>query len=90
MFLSRLSVRRPVLMTMVIGVFVVFGIVAFQKMPVELLPPVDLPYVMIQLVYPGASPEDVETAILTPLEEELGRVNNVRSMHTTAVPDGGR
>ncbi|MDP7114480.1 MAG: efflux RND transporter permease subunit, partial [Myxococcota bacterium] len=90
MFLSRLSVRRPVLMTMVIGVFVVFGIVAFQKMPVELLPPVDLPYVMIQLVYPGASPEDVETAILTPLEEELGRVNNVRTMHTTAVPDGGR
>ncbi len=90
MFLSRLSVRRPVLMTMVVGVFVVFGIVAYQKMPVELLPPVDLPYIMIQLVYPGASPEDVETSILTPLEEELGRVNNVRTLRTTAVPDGGR
>ena len=90
MFLSRLSVRRPVLMTMVVGVFVVFGIVAYQQMPVELLPRVDLPYVMIRLVYPGAGPEDVETSVLTKLEQELGRVNNVRTLRTTAVPDGGR
>ncbi len=90
MFLSRLSVRRPVLMTMVVGVFVVFGAVAYQQMPVELLPRVDLPYVMIRLVYPGAGPEDVETSVLKPLEDELGRVNNVRSLRTTAVPDGGR
>ena len=90
MFLSRISVRRPVLMTMIIGMFVVFGLVAYQQMPVQLLPGVELPYVMVTVVYPGAGPEDIETAVLMPLERELGKVNNVKSISTMAVPDAGR
>jgi len=89
MFLSRISVRRPVLMTMIIGMFVVFGVVAYQNMPVQLLPGVELPYVMVTVVYPGAGPEDIETAVLMPLEQELGKVNNVKTIRTTAVPDAG-
>ena len=90
MFLSSLSVRRPVMMSMVVGVFVVFGLVAYNQMPVELLPRFDLPYIMVTVVYPGASPEDVESAILIPIEEELGKVNNVTTIRTVAVPDAGR
>ncbi len=90
MFLSRISVRRPVMMSMVVGVFVVFGLVAYNQMPVELLPRFDLPYVMVTVVYPGASPEDVESSVLLPIEEELGKVNNVTTIRTVAVPDAGR
>ncbi len=90
MFLSRIAVRRPVLMTMVIGMFVVFGLVAYGNMPVQLLPTFDLPYIMVTVIYPGAGPEDIESSILVPLERELGKVNNVKSVRTTAVPDAGR
>jgi len=78
------------MMTMVVGVFIVFGLVAYKQMPVELLPRFDLPYIMVTIVYPGASPEDVETAILVPVEEALGKVNRVTTIRTNAVPDAGR
>ena len=89
MFLSRISVHRPVMMSMVVGVFVVFGIVASKQMPIELLPRFDLPYIMVTIVYPGASPEDVEAALLVPVEEALGKVNRVTSIRTSAIPDTG-
>ncbi len=89
MWLSRLSVRRPVLVTMVIGFFVVFGLVSAPKMPVELLPNVDLPYVMVTIVYPGSAPEDVENAIIIPLEDALGEVNHLKKLRATAMPDVG-
>ncbi len=89
MFLSRLSVRRPVMMTMVIGVFVVFGLIAYRQMPVQLLPDFSLPYVMVTTVYPGAGPQDVETAVLIPMEDALGKVNNVTSIRSIANPDAG-
>ena len=47
MFLARLSVQRPVLMTMIVGFFVVFGLIAYGQMPVALLPDFSLPYVMV-------------------------------------------
>jgi HAE1 family hydrophobic/amphiphilic exporter-1 len=89
MWLSRLSVRRPVLVTMVVGFFVLFGLVSAPRMPVELLPNVDLPYVMVTIVYPGSGPEDVEDSILIPLEDALGEVNNLKKLRATALPDAG-
>ncbi len=89
MWLSRLSVRRPVLVTMVVGFFVLFGLVSAPKMPVELLPNVDLPYVMVTIVYPGSAPEDVENSILIPLEDAVGEVNHLKKLRATALPDAG-
>ncbi len=89
MWLSRLSVRRPVLVTMVVGFFVLFGLVSAPRMPVELLPNVDLPYVMVTLIYPGSAPEDVEQSILIPLEDALGEVNHLKKLRATALPDAG-
>lgn len=90
MWLSRLSVQRPVLMSMVVGLFVVFGLVAWPRMPVELLPDVEVPYLFVSAAYPGAGPEDVEASVLLPLEDALGEVNNLASLYSGAVPDGGR
>ena len=89
MWLSRLSVRRPVLVSMVVGFFVVFGLVSAPKMPIELLPNVDLPYVMVTIIYPGSAPEDVENSIVIPLEDALGEVNHLKKLRATAMPDVG-
>ena len=89
MWLSRLSVRRPVLVTMLVGFFVLFGLVSAPKMPIELLPNVDLPYVMVTIVYPGSAPEDVENSIVIPLEDALGEINQLEKLRAAAMPDVG-
>ncbi len=89
MWLSRLSVRRPVLVTMIVGFFVLFGLVSAPKMPVELLPNVDLPYIMVTIVYPGTGPEDIENGVILPLEDVLGEVNKLKKLRATAMPDAG-
>ena len=89
MWLSRISVRRPVLVTMVVGFFVLFGLVSAPKMPIELLPNVDLPYVMVTIIYPGSAPEDVENSIVIPLEDALGEINQLEKLRAAAMPDVG-
>ncbi len=77
MFLSKLSVRRPVLVSMAILVFVVFGIIAYTKLPLNLMPDVSLPFVMIQTVYPGAGPSEVEIQVTKPIEDAIATVSLV-------------
>jgi hydrophobic/amphiphilic exporter-1 (mainly G- bacteria), HAE1 family len=77
MFLAKLSIDRPVLVTMAIMVFVVFGAMAYLGMPLNLMPDVELPYVSIQTVYPGAGPNEVETQVTTKLEEAVATVPQI-------------
>ncbi|MBN1335364.1 MAG: efflux RND transporter permease subunit [Deltaproteobacteria bacterium] len=89
MWLSRLSIRKPVLVVMTIGFFVVFGLVSWPRLPVELLPDVHVPYLLVTVIYPGASPSDVENAVVLPLEDRLGRVGGLKKLRSTARADVG-
>lgn len=77
MFLSKLSIERPVLVTMAILVFVVFGLLAYFDMPLNLMPDIEMPFVSIQVVYPGAGPEEVETQVTNRIEEAIATVSNI-------------
>ncbi|MCD8479540.1 MAG: efflux RND transporter permease subunit [Candidatus Cloacimonetes bacterium] len=77
MFLAKLSIDRPVLVTMAILVFVVFGTMAYLGMSLNLMPDVEVPYVSIQTIYPGAGPREVETLITTKLEETVATVPQI-------------
>ncbi|MBP7195299.1 MAG: efflux RND transporter permease subunit [Candidatus Cloacimonetes bacterium] len=77
MFLSKLSIERPVLVTMAILVFVVFGMLAYIDMPLNLMPDVQLPFVSIQVVYPGAGPEEVETQVTKKIEDAISTVSRI-------------
>ncbi|MCB5246795.1 MAG: efflux RND transporter permease subunit [Candidatus Cloacimonetes bacterium] len=77
MFLSDLSVKRPVLVTMAILVFVVFGALAWFSLPLNLMPEVNLPYIVIQTVYPGAGPSEVETQVTKKIEDAIATVSLV-------------
>jgi len=74
MFLSRISIHKPVLMTMVIMTFVVLGVFAYLQIPVDLTPDVDFPVVTVSTLYPGAGPEEIETLITEPIEEEVSSI----------------
>ncbi|HPM05271.1 MAG TPA: efflux RND transporter permease subunit, partial [Candidatus Cloacimonas sp.] len=77
MFLSKLSIERPVMVTMGLLVFVVFGLLAYLGMPLNLMPDVKLPYVVVQTVYPGAGPNEVESQITERVEEAVATVSQI-------------
>ncbi len=77
MFLSKISVNRPVLITMGILVFIVFGVLAFVDIPLNLMPQFKIPYISISTVYPGAGPREVETQITKVIEDAVSTISQI-------------
>ncbi len=84
MSLSAISVRRPVLVLMMVSALMVLGLVSYVRLPVELIPNIQFPYVVVTLVYPGAGPEEVELLVAKPVEERVSSLQNVREVRTVA------
>lgn len=77
MFLADLSIDRPVLVTMAIMVFIVFGAMAYMNMPLNLMPDAELPFVSVMTVYAGAGPREVETQVTDKIEEAVATVPQI-------------
>ncbi len=75
--LSRFSVKKPVTITMMILIVIVLGVVSLSKLQIDLLPQMELPYVMVQTSYSGAGPEEIENMVSKPLEQTLSTVENI-------------
>ena len=78
--LARFSVKKPVTITMMILIVIVIGVVSFSKLQIDLLPQMELPYVMVQTSYQGAGPEEIENIISRPLEQTLSTVENMEGI----------
>ncbi|MEW5923128.1 MAG: efflux RND transporter permease subunit [Candidatus Zixiibacteriota bacterium] len=77
MFLSDISIKRPIMMSMFLIVFLLFGALAFFKMPLDLMPKIDIPYVSVQTVYAGAGPKEIETQITKKIEDAVSSVSKI-------------
>lgn len=87
MFLSNAAVRRPVAMGCLFIGLALLGINAYRKMGLEMLPKVDIPYVTIITVYPGATPEEIETEIARRIEDEVVSISGLKHVNSTAMED---
>lgn len=78
--LSKFSVKKP--FTVVVAVIMVFilGAVSFMNMTTDLLPNIELPYVVVSTTYAGASPEKVESSVTKPMESALSTLSGVKSV----------
>ncbi|MEE4304962.1 MAG: efflux RND transporter permease subunit [Wenzhouxiangella sp.] len=85
--LPRLAIRRPVTTCMVFLSLAVFGLVATRLLPLEFFPDVDFPGMMIEIPYPGSSPEEVEQLIARPVEEALATMDGIQRMITNVGQD---
>ena len=77
MFLSDISIKRPIMMSMFLIVFVLFGGLMYTKMNLELTPEITLPIITVQTVYPGASPREIETQVTKKIEDEVSSVSEI-------------
>ena len=84
MTLSDLSVRRPVLATVMSLVIIAFGAIAFTTLPLRELPDVDRPVVSVNTTYPGASAQVVENQITRPIEDQLSGIDGIDTINATS------
>lgn len=84
MTLPGLSIRRPVLATVLNLLIITFGVASLGNLPVREYPDVDVPIVSISTPYFGASPETVESTITEPIEQSLGGIEGIRSISSSS------
>ena len=80
MRLADVSIRRPVFAVMLVGGFVVLGIVSLPRLGVDLFPRVEMPIVTVVTPLPGAAPESVEREVTQVLEESINTIEGIRSL----------
>ena len=80
MTLSDISIKRPVLATVMCLTLVLFGAISFFRLPIRESPDIDPPVVSITTVYPGASARVMEVEVSQVLEDELSGIEGVKSI----------
>lgn len=80
----NLCIRRPVLTVVVFFAVGVFGVYGYFHMPVREYPDIEFPIISVNVVFPGAEPEVIESEIIEPLEEEINTVEGLKTLTATA------
>jgi len=84
MKLSDISIRRPVLASMMSAALVLFGVIGYRLLSVREFPDIDPPVVSVTTVLPGANPRVVESAVTDILEEELSTIPGLRTLTSSS------
>ena len=82
MWFTRVSIANPVMAVMVMLAFVVLGVFSYQRLAVDQLPNIEFPTVVVQLDYPGASPEIVESEVTKKVEEAVNTVAGISALYS--------
>ena len=84
MFLSDFSIKRPVTTVVIIITLMCLGLLALKKLRVNQIPDVEQPVMVVNIPYPGASPETVEREIINRVEKSLQSIPQVYQSRSTA------
>jgi HAE1 family hydrophobic/amphiphilic exporter-1 len=84
MNISEGFITRPVMTTLVMAAFVLFGLFGYTTLSVSELPKVDFPTISVSASLPGASPETMASAVATPLESQFSTIAGVSQMTSTS------
>jgi len=80
MHIVDLSIKRPIMITMALIAVVIFGAMAYFSLPVSLFPNMSVPYVTVQTIYAGASPEVLETQVTKRVEDQVASISDLESI----------
>ena len=77
MTLSDICIRRPVFATVLSLIVVLLGLMAYDRLAVREYPNIDVPIVTVNVTYPGASPEIMESQVAQPIEDVLSGIEGL-------------
>jgi len=83
MKITDISIKRPLAVSMFFLAFIIFGFISLTKLPINMLPNITFPMMMVMTSYPGAGPEEIETEVTEGLERILGTVSNLDKITST-------
>ena len=84
MNISELSIRRPVLATVLTIIILLFGLIGYGSLGVREYPSVDNPIISVSCSYPGANADVIENQITEPLEQNINGIPGIRSLSSTS------
>ena len=84
MFISDFAIRRPIITVVTMIALVVFGIAALSKLQTDEFPDIDAPIVFIGIVYPGASPDQVEREVVDRIEDRISGIAGLDILRSTS------
>ncbi len=90
MNITDVCLRKPVLAWMLMAATILFGLIAVTRIGVSQFPDVDNPTVTVSVSWPGASPEDIETGIINPVEDAMSQVTGVLTLASSAKQGSAR
>ena len=82
--MPKFSVKKPMTIFVVVVIIIALGIVSVFGMTPDLLPSMDLPYVVVMTTYPGATPEEIERTVTQPLEQGLATTENLKNIQSVS------
>ena len=82
MNLASLSIKRPIFISCLVILMLAVGYLSLKRLPVDMFPNVTFPYVMVQTVYPGAGPEEIEIQVSKIIEDEFGTLPGIKSIRS--------
>ncbi len=85
MILSDFSIRRPVAMSCFLIGLSILGFNAYRKMGLELMPRMNVPFITIVTIYPGASPEQIETDIAKRIEDKIVTIDGLKHVNSACM-----
>ena len=85
--LTNLSLKNKTSVFILTALLTLFGLFSYNNMPKSLFPDIVMPTIMVQTVYPGNSPADIENLITRPLEKQIKSVKGIKNLSSTSVQD---
>ena len=84
MAISSVAIRRPVSVIMLMITMVGMGLLGLKNMPVDLMPNMNVPVVLIQTTWIGATPEDMDSLVTRKIEEVMPNIEGIKEMNSTS------
>ncbi|WP_317950469.1 efflux RND transporter permease subunit, partial [Rossellomorea marisflavi] len=82
-FFTRFSLRNAVAVFIISFLLILGGLYSFQKLKLDLLPNIEFPQLSVEIVYPGASPGDLDDKVTSDLEEKFKGVEGVKQVSSS-------
>ena len=83
-FLTKFSLKNAAAVFIISFLLIVLGLFSFTRLKIDLLPNIEFPQLSVEIVYPGASPDDVDMKVTTPIEEQLKGIEGATSIQSVS------
>ncbi|MGB8656977.1 MAG: efflux RND transporter permease subunit [Candidatus Zixiibacteriota bacterium] len=84
MFLPDLAIRRPVFIIMQVAAIFVLGWIAYTRIPIDLMPDVQFPFMSVTTTYPGTGAKEIESDVTKKIEEGMSSVSGMKNIYSTS------